>query len=82
MEMYCCLESPNVESRHEGVVGHFQRELVQQQFSFWILLRRLWALAAVSRTEQKENERTVITFDPFEPPLCLLQSPVCGSNWH
>jgi hypothetical protein len=49
-----------------------------QQFSFWILLRRLWALAAVSRTEQKENERTVITFDPFEPPLCLLQSPVCG----
>ena len=29
MEMYRCLESPNIESRHEGVIGHFQRELVQ-----------------------------------------------------
>ena len=45
---------------------------------FEILLRRLSDLAAVSRAEQKENEHTGITFDPFEATLCLLQSPVCG----
>ena len=50
--------------------------------SFWILLGRLWDLASVSQADQKENEHTVITFDSFEAPLCLLQSPVCGYNGH
>ena len=54
----------------------------KQQFSFWILLRRLWDLAAVSRADQKEPEHTVIKFDLLEPALCLPQSLVCGNNGH
>ncbi len=53
-----------------------------QQFSFWILLRRFWALAAISRGEQKETEHMVIKFNLIEPPLCLSQSPLRGKNGH
>ena len=54
----------------------------EQQFSFWILLGRLWDLVAVWRVEQEDPEPMVIKVDLLEPPLCLSSSPVPGKNGH